>query len=57
MMTDIHFKTFNSPVLQDMPSTFTREHQVKQLERMVREGQGAITGVSSKWDYENNRWK
>lgn len=44
-------------VLPPLPETITKEWQEKQLERMVKERQGAIEGVSSRWDYENNRWK
>jgi cytochrome c oxidase subunit 4 len=40
-----------------MPETITREWQVAQLELMVKQRQGAVDGVSSNWDYENNRWK
>jgi len=44
-------------VLSPMPETITREWQVAQLELMVKQRQGAVDGVSSNWDYENNRWK
>jgi len=37
--------------------TITQEWQRAQVEKMVRERQGIIEGVSSKWDYANNRWK
>ena len=49
--------TLKTYILAPLPSTITREHQIKMLERMVREGNGPITGPASKWDYENNRWK
>lgn len=29
----------------------------KIVKRHLQEHQGAISGVSSRWDYENNRWK
>ncbi|XP_067946239.1 cytochrome c oxidase subunit 4 isoform 1, mitochondrial-like [Watersipora subatra] len=38
------------------PSTFTKEHQQAQIERMVMQRQGLISGVSSKYDYENERF-
>ncbi|KAK2172156.1 hypothetical protein NP493_989g02062 [Ridgeia piscesae] len=39
------------------PRTFTREWQVAQAERMVKQRQGAVLGISSNWDYEKNAWK
>lgn len=44
-------------VMPEMPHTITREWQEKQLENMIKQRQGPIGGVSSHWDYENNRWK
>lgn len=44
-------------VLSPLPETITREWQEKQLENMVKQRQGPVEGVSSRWDYENNRWK
>jgi len=44
-------------VLGPVPHTITVEWQEKQLERLVRQRQGAIDGAASHWDYENNRWK
>jgi len=44
-------------VLPELPHTITREWQEKQLELLIKQGQGAVTGLSSHWDYENNRWK
>jgi cytochrome c oxidase subunit 4 len=44
-------------VLPEMPHTITREWQEKQLELLVKQRQGAVTGISSRWDYDNNRWK
>lgn len=44
-------------VYDDIPVTFDDEHQKAQLKRMLDLGVGNITGLSSKWDYENNKWK
>jgi len=44
-------------VYTDLPGTFTREWQEKSMERMIMQGQGPITGVSSHWDYEKEDWK
>ena len=40
-----------------LPITITEEWKEKMVEHMVRQGQNPLQGVSSKWDYENNRWK
>merc|ERR1711874_242574 len=39
------------------PRTITREWQEAQLQRMLDQGQGAIQGVSAKWDYDKLEWK
>ncbi|XP_058449779.1 cytochrome c oxidase subunit 4 isoform 1, mitochondrial-like [Malaya genurostris] len=44
-------------VYEDIPITFDDEHQKAQLKRMLDLGVGNIDGLSSKWDYENNKWK
>jgi cytochrome c oxidase subunit 4 len=44
-------------VLPPMPETITKEWKDAQLELMVKQRQGHVEGVSSRWDYENNRWK
>ncbi|XP_053693974.1 cytochrome c oxidase subunit 4 isoform 1, mitochondrial [Sabethes cyaneus] len=44
-------------VYDDLPITFDEEHQKAQLKRMLDLGVGNIDGLSSKWDYENNKWK
>lgn len=44
-------------VYAPLPETITAEWQEKQLEKMVRQRQGIVEGISSKYDYENNRWK
>ncbi|BFZ19615.1 hypothetical protein BsWGS_22654 [Bradybaena similaris] len=37
--------------------TLNPEWQEQSLQRMLDQGQGAIMGVSSKWDYEKQEWK
>ncbi|CAG5120023.1 unnamed protein product [Candidula unifasciata] len=37
--------------------TLNREWQEHTLQRMLDQNQGAIMGVSSKWDYEKQEWK
>jgi len=44
-------------VYSPMPSTITAEWQEEQVKKMVRQRQGILEGVASKWDYENERWK
>ncbi|KAG8188202.1 hypothetical protein JTE90_021224 [Oedothorax gibbosus] len=47
-------KTFVYP---PMPASMSPEHQAKMLERMVQLRVDPIDGLTSKYDYENNRWK
>uniref|UniRef100_A0A0K8TPZ8 Cytochrome c oxidase subunit 4 n=1 Tax=Tabanus bromius TaxID=304241 RepID=A0A0K8TPZ8_TABBR len=44
-------------VYDEMPVTFDEEHQKAQLKRMLALEVNPVTGLSSKWDYDNNRWK
>ena len=44
-------------VYDEDPITFDEEHQKAQLKRMLDLEVNPITGLSSKWDYENKRWK
>lgn len=44
-------------VYTELPGTMTEEWKKSQTEQMVRMGVGPIEGISSKWDYENNKWK
>lgn len=44
-------------VYEPIPETFDEEHQKAQLKRMLDLNINPIHGVSSKWDYENNKWK
>ena len=39
------------------PATASLEHQAKNLERMISEGQGRGEGIASQWDYEKGDWK
>jgi len=40
-----------------MPASTSEEAKKAQLERMIQLRVNPISGVASKWDYENNRWK
>nr|AER27812.1 cytochrome c oxidase polypeptide IV [Antheraea yamamai] len=44
-------------VYSPLPITFDEEHQKAQLKRMLDLKVNPVDGLSSKWDYENNRWK
>lgn len=44
-------------VYSKQASTLNPEHQEKVLQRMLDEGQGIVTGISSKWDYDKLEWK
>jgi len=45
-------------VYPEMPDTITNEEKRSaQLKRMIDLGVDPVDGLSSKWDYENNRWK
>ncbi|XP_053676510.1 cytochrome c oxidase subunit 4 isoform 1, mitochondrial-like [Anopheles nili] len=44
-------------VYDAIPETFDEEHQKAQLKRMLDLNINPIHGVSSKWDYDNNKWK
>lgn len=50
----VFMKTFVYPPL---PETITEEWKEKNLEMMIRQRQGPITGVSSQYDYEKMDWK
>ncbi|CAB3375989.1 Hypothetical predicted protein [Cloeon dipterum] len=47
-------KTF---VYKPLPETFTEERIQAQLQRMIDIRVDPIEGLTSKYDYENNRWK
>ncbi|XP_047540287.1 cytochrome c oxidase subunit 4 isoform 1, mitochondrial [Vanessa atalanta] len=44
-------------VYSPLPASFDDEHQKAQLKRMLDLKVNPVDGLSSKWDYENNRWK
>ena len=44
-------------VYSPLPESFSDESQKAQLRRMLDLKVNPIDGLSSKWDYENNRWK
>ncbi|KAH8266681.1 hypothetical protein KR018_009975 [Drosophila ironensis] len=44
-------------VYDDLPVTFDEEHQKAQLKRIIDLEINPVTGLTSKWDYENNKWK
>jgi cytochrome c oxidase subunit 4 len=56
-ITGLTFIWIKHYVLPPLPETITAEWQEKQLEKMIRQRQGAVEGISSKWDYEKNDWK
>ncbi|XP_030379296.1 cytochrome c oxidase subunit 4 isoform 1, mitochondrial [Scaptodrosophila lebanonensis] len=39
------------------PETFEEERRQAQLRRIIQLEMQPITGLSSKWDYEKNKWK
>lgn len=46
-----------SIVYDERPESFNEEHQKAQLKRMLELEINPVHGLSSKWDYENKRWK
>jgi len=44
-------------VYDELPVTFDEEHQKAQLKRMLDLEMNPVTGISSKWDFENKKWK
>jgi len=40
-----------------LPETFSDEHRLAQLKRMIDLRVGAVDGLGSTWDYEKGRWK
>ena len=47
----------NMFVYDEMPVTFDEDRQKAQLKRMLDLEMNPVTGLSSKWDYENKKWK
>ncbi|XP_050667846.1 cytochrome c oxidase subunit 4 isoform 1, mitochondrial-like [Leptidea sinapis] len=44
-------------VTEPLPLSFSKESQMAQLRRMLELRVNPIDGLSSKWDYDNDRWK
>uniref|UniRef100_A0A1A9W0A5 Cytochrome c oxidase subunit 4 n=1 Tax=Glossina brevipalpis TaxID=37001 RepID=A0A1A9W0A5_9MUSC len=44
-------------VYDELPITFDDEHKKAQLKRMIDLEMNPVTGLASKWDYQNNKWK
>ncbi|XP_047520373.1 cytochrome c oxidase subunit 4 isoform 1, mitochondrial-like isoform X1 [Pieris napi] len=44
-------------VWEPLPSSFSKESQKAQLRRMLELRVAPIDGLSSRWDYDNDRWK
>ncbi|XP_059618473.1 cytochrome c oxidase subunit 4 isoform 1, mitochondrial [Phlebotomus argentipes] len=47
----------NAYVYDELPESFSEESRKAQLKRMLDLEVNPIHGLSSKWDYENKRWK
>jgi cytochrome c oxidase subunit 4 len=56
-VTGLTFTLVKHYVLPPMPETITREWQEAQVERMIKQRQGPVDGISSRWDFEKNDWK
>jgi len=56
-ITGLTFILIKHYVLPPLPETITAEWQEAQLEKMIRQRQGAVEGIASRWDYEKNEWK
>lgn len=57
-ISEIQTNSPPSPTVYDKdPITFDEAHQKAQLKRMLDLNVGPVMGISSKWDFENNRWK
>ena len=51
------FSVYLIVVYDELPVTFDEEHQKAQLKRMIDLEINPIDGLTSKWDYQNNKWK
>ncbi|RVE44592.1 hypothetical protein evm_010772 [Chilo suppressalis] len=48
---------FHYYVTEPLPISLSKESQKAQLRRMLEARVNPIDGLSSKWDYDNDRWK
>ncbi|XP_045762752.1 cytochrome c oxidase subunit 4 isoform 1, mitochondrial-like [Maniola jurtina] len=48
---------FHYYVFEPLPSSFSKESQKAQLRRMLELRVNPIDGLSSHWDYDNDKWK
>lgn len=44
-------------VYPPMPPTLTPEYNEYLIDRMIKQGVGPITGISSRYDFEKKEWK
>lgn len=51
------FPLFIFIVYEERPESFNEANQKAQLKRMLELEMHPIHGISSKWDYENKKWK
>jgi len=56
-VTGLTFTLVKHYVLPPMPETITREWQEAQVERMIKQRQGPVDGITSRYDLEKNQWK
>ena len=57
-LNDVNPFVFPPPTVYDaLPETFDEAHQKAQLKRMLDLEMNPVTGLSSKWDYDNKKWK
>ncbi|XP_023176401.2 cytochrome c oxidase subunit 4 isoform 1, mitochondrial [Drosophila hydei] len=47
----------NAMIYDELPITYDDEHRQAQLRRIIQLQMNPITGISSKWDYSQNKWK
>ncbi|XP_017965887.1 cytochrome c oxidase subunit 4 isoform 1, mitochondrial [Drosophila navojoa] len=47
----------NVAIYDELPITYDDEHRQAQLRRIIQLQMNPITGLSSKWDYSQNKWK
>ncbi|CAC5401226.1 COX4 [Mytilus coruscus] len=42
---------------KQLPESMTEEYKKKNIERMIKQGQEEMTGISAQYDFENKKWK